>query len=79
MRLAAVRRHYSVNDSTAFYQEKLRQTSGKYCGHWSIECKHFMYKFSWFFKKYGKGRMCMAGRCITAMVVSGDHIPLCRV
>ena len=31
----------------------------------------FLCKFLWFFKKYGKGLMCMAGRCGTAMVVSG--------
>ena len=74
MCFAAVRRHYSVNDSMAFYQEKLRQTSGKCCGHWSIECKHFLCKFSWFFKKYGKVLTCMAERCSTAMVVSGAEM-----
>jgi hypothetical protein len=71
MCIAAVRCHYNVNDLVAFYQEKLRQTSGKCCGHWSIECKLFLFKFSWFFKKYGKSLMCTAGRCSTAMVVSG--------
>jgi len=73
MRFAAVRLHCSVNDSTAFYQKKLRQTTGK-CGHWSAECKHFLYKFSWFFKKYGKGLMYMTGRCSTVMVVSGAEV-----
>jgi hypothetical protein len=74
MCIAAVRCHYSVNNTMAFYQEKLRQTSAKCCGNWSVDCNVFLFKFSWFFKKYGKGLMCTAGRCSTALVVSGAEV-----
>jgi hypothetical protein len=74
MCIAAVRYRYSVNNAMAFYQEKLRQTSAKCCGYWSIECNLFLSKFSWFFKKHGKDLMCTAGRCSTALVVSGAEV-----